>query len=320
MINKEKLGNNLNELRNMIPLKPQVYTKEHPVTIQEALHKYSNRRSVNGMEVCTMNLNKNNWPLPLWFNPANIKVGFFNRLFYKRHLNSWKKSAERISPNINKKFRKFKDFEYLWIPIINESFFKRNIDATMLEAFNANRKYIERKLKSNNLLSSKTKAIEEIFKTYKKKFWISCINTIFPLLDYVARKLLNTNKLTIDVKQICKLFEQNGFSIETIDYLMPHVAFIKAMEHHNTIKEEVNKPTFLEVVSEIDQKVKGNNFSLIGPALSSFLLFANHYYGYYKNDDGDKNIINQINVIKLITFLYLLLELEPIFKIVLDEN
>jgi hypothetical protein len=77
------------------------------------------------------------------------------------------------------------------------------------------------------------------------------------------------------------------------------------------------------------------DFGLIGPALSSFIRFANIYYSYYKEDVEAKEIqlLNRhailhgsisefgtkTNTVKLITFLYLMLELEDIFEILLAE-
>jgi hypothetical protein len=329
MITKEKLEINLNRLREIIPIRPKVYTKDHPISIGEALHKYSNRRSVNGFEICVMNLDKNNWPLPLWFDPNNIKVGILNKLFYRRQFSSWKTPFTK-----NKKFKGFKDFDYLWVPVLNEFFFKKDTDTTLAEAFNVNKKFVERKLKSNVLLQSKSATIEEIFKTYRKGFWISCINTIFPLLDYITRRLLKTTNLSVDVMKICKLFEQNGFSDETVDYLMPHVTFVKVMEQVESTGSGNRRLGFIDVINEVKTKTNGYNLSIIGPALSSFLRFANQYYGYYKDDQGDACIINRhailhgaislsankISAIKLITFMYLFLELEPVFKVLLDEE
>ena len=72
-----------------------------------------------------------------------------------------------------------------------------NCDDTIIEAFEANKKYIEQRLKSYPVLTSKQLVIEEIFKTYKKKYWIAGINTLFPLLDFVARKFLKTKNLSV---------------------------------------------------------------------------------------------------------------------------
>ncbi|MGV8136032.1 MAG: hypothetical protein AB2L20_12520 [Mangrovibacterium sp.] len=66
MITKEKLEYNLSCLKKHIPTKPKEYTVEHPLTLREALEKYSNTRTVNLFELSTNYYNNGNWPLPLW--------------------------------------------------------------------------------------------------------------------------------------------------------------------------------------------------------------------------------------------------------------
>ena len=315
MISKEKLVSNLNILRNKIPQKPDIYTSDHPISIKEALEKYSRQRTVHLVETFTYTFNNENWPLPLWFDPKNIRVGFWNKLYYKRYHKSMFK----------KKYIGFKDFHYLCVPSINNIFFKQSIDESLIEAFDVNITYIQNQLESNVTLQSKSFILKDIFRCYKKKYWISCISTLFPLLDYVTRKLLKTKNLRTDIKTICKLFEEIGFSIETVDYLMPHITLVNAFFHSELTWEEKQ---------ELQNKIIDNKFGLIGPALSSFLRFANSYYSYYSEDKGEPIIFNrhailhgsineygtQVNAIKLLTFLYLFLELEPIFEILLDED
>lgn len=231
MITKEKLSDNLDILRNTIPKKPKIYTSDHPKNIKEALYKYSNRRSVHGMEMCALDFHRNNWPLTLWYDPENIKVGFWNKLFYKKWYNSFRKTANKNHSKKKKRFKKFKDYEYFWIPFLNKHHFKRGYDTSIVAVFEVNKKYILSRLTSNHIIESKKNAISEIFSSLEKKLWQSSINTIFPIIDYVARKLLNTTRLNFDVSKICKLFEQNGFSVENLDYLMPHAAFVNAMDY-----------------------------------------------------------------------------------------
>jgi hypothetical protein len=312
MITKEKLEDNMSRLKNHIPTKPKEYTKEHPRTLNEALEKYSNIRTVNSFEICTYNYNIDNWPLPLWTNPSNVKIGIFNMLYYKKYSKAWGQ----------KRPKKLKDFGFLWIPVAKKLLFKISIDESITEAFDVNIKYIKSRLKQNELISSKQIIIDEIFQAYKKKYWISAICTTFPIIDYVARKILKTNNLGVTISKICKLFEAIGFSEETTDHLMPH-AFGMEKPYWEWEPEE----------KSIYDKIKNNKYGIIGPALSSFIKFSNNYYGYYKEDKEENNIINRHailhgsindfgnkeNTIKLISYLYLILELEPILNIIFDE-
>lgn len=316
MITKEKLGLNLDILRNIIPKKPAKYTPQHPLNLKEALTLYSRQTSVHSIQHCTRGLYENNWPLILWVNPHNIKFGIFNKILLKRYDFSQRKK---------KKLNWFKDFNYLFIPFMNELIFKIKYDDTIMEGFDANKMYIQNQLKSNPLLTPKIFLIEGIFKAYKNENWVTCVCTILPLLDFVSRKILNTKNLRNDIGKICKLFEQNGFGLDSVDDLMPHLSMVK---------RERDKPQTIVEMHKIYEKVKDNEFGIIGPALSSFLRFANQYYKYYTEDVEEENVINRhailhgsvnlfgnkANIIKLITFLYLMLELEPVFEILLKEK
>lgn len=319
MITKDKLALNLKDLKSRIPLKPKKYTKEYPRTIEEALKYYCNKRTVHSVQACTKNLNDENWPLPLWFDSENIKVGFWNKFYYKKQYNSWQKG---------KKFKGIKEFDFFWIPLLNNFFFKRTYNETLIESFEANSKYAFQRLLLNPLLQPKTLILESIQKSYKKSDWIACISTIFPLLDFIARKILKTNNLGIDVSKICKLFEQNGFTLENAGDLMPHIAFVSSHQPGQAFFNKEREAWF--------EKMIEYDFGLIGPALSSFIRFANIYYSYYKEDQetGDEvtllnrhailhgsinNFGSKINTIKLLTFLYLILELESVFEILFAE-
>lgn len=318
MITKEKLSINLKELKSRIPSKPTIYTPKHPKTIREALIYYCNQRTVHSVQACTSSLNEDNWPLPLWFDPENVRVGFWNKLYYRKQYNSWQKGN---------RFKRLKEFDFFWVPIMNHIFFKLSLDQIIVEAFNANKRHAFQMLSSIPLLKSKTGIVCSLRKSYLQHNWVACISTLFPLIDFVTRKLLGTKNLSIDVSKICKLFAQNGFSFENAGDLMPHITFVQS--------HKPGQPFFSKERDEWFQKMQETDFGLIGPTLSSFIRFANIYYSYYKEDTETEEIqslnrhailhgsINdfgtEANTVKLITFLYLMLELEDIFKILLEE-
>jgi hypothetical protein len=205
MITKEKLAINLKELKGRIPPKPTTYTPGHPKTIREALTYYCNQRTVHSVQACISSLNEDNWPLPLWFNPEKVRVGFWNKLYYKKQYNSWQKG---------KKFKGLKEFDFFSVPVMNHILFKLPFDQIIIEAFDANKKHAFQMLLSNPMLKSKASIIESVRKSYQTNNWVACISTLFPLVDFVTRKLLGTKNLGVDVSRICKLFTQNGFSLE----------------------------------------------------------------------------------------------------------
>lgn len=316
MITKDKLALNLRHLKGKIPAKPSVYTPLHPKSIKEALTYYCNQRTVHSVQSCTKIFNEENWPLPLWFNPEKIKVGFWNKIYYKKQFNSWDKKT---------KFKGLKGFDFFSVLLLNHIFFKISLDDILIEAFGVNSKYAFQKLLINPLISCKKPIIESIIRTYRKGDWVACVSTMFPLIDFVARRLLKTQNLGTDVSKICKLFEQNGFSLATSDYLMPHITFVSSYKLGEPFLSDDRKDWF--------NKMNENDFGLIGPALSSFIRFANIYYSYYKEDKEENALLNRhailhgsinsfgtkANALKLFTFLYLFLELEAVFEILLSD-
>lgn len=314
MITKEKLAQNLKNLRLGLPQKPSHYVSDYPVDIESAFSKYCNQSTVHGLETCVRNFNENDWPIVLWYDPEDTKFGRTNMMFYKWIEITWKMK------------RKLKGFGVLWMPVLNQLLLKKDFDKSLVQAFSANRKYFFKRIKSNPILNSKTAIIDEISKTFTSGYWSACICITLPLLDFVARRIFKTSKLSTDIGKICKLFAQNGFASESVDHLMPHVTMVMSMSTENRMSKEDQDALY--------EKIKDNNFGVIGAVLSSFLRFANQYYSYYKEDLQEINVINRhailhgsvtqfgtkINTIKLLTFLFLLLELNPVLNILLDEE
>ena len=327
MIKNDRLEKNLDTLRNIIPKKPTVHTTDYPRTISEGLVKYYRQSALNVLETNTFNLSKLNWPLPLWVDPEDIKIGYWNTYRYKKFFNSWDK---RI------KFNGFKDFDWLNVPVLANILSAHNIDHMVINIFEVNIQFVEKKFLKNPLLGRKQDIVKEIFKVYKLGYWNSCITSLFPIVDFVVRQLLKTTNLTKSINEICNLFRECGFGVDTVNYLMPHTALTQFIyegyEEGSGAKafQKINSPEYLELLG----KVEKNRFGVIGPALSSFLVFSNSYYGYYKEEVNASNILNRhailhgsvdayntkLNTVKLITYLFLILELEPILQILFDDN
>jgi hypothetical protein len=117
------------------------------------------------------------------------------------------------------------------------------------------------------------------------------------------------------------------FHLKNAADLMPHFTFV--------LSYKPGQSFFSKERDEWFKKMQETDFGLIGPALSSFIRFANIYYSYYKEDaeteEGQSlnrhailhGSINDFgtkeNTVKLISFLYLTLELEDVLKILLEE-
>lgn len=317
MVTAEKMMLNLKVLKSNLPIKPERFTPEYPKTIREAINYYCNQRTVHTLQACTSDLNDYNWPVPLWFDPSNLKVGFWNRFQYNKIVRGWHK---------HRKAPKLKDYDFFSILTMNRIGFDRPYNEIITQAFEANKKYSFRKLIENPIFSDRKIIINSLSQSYSSQNWVACINTVFPLLDFVVRKILKTKDLRIDVLRICKLFSQNGFSLETSNHLMPHINFALSLKDGQPYFSE-ERENWRKQMSEVD-------LGLIGPPLSSFIRFANLYYSYYKEDqdkEGDllnrhailhgsfKDFGTQVNTVKLLTFLHLILELEFVLNIILEE-
>jgi hypothetical protein len=144
MITKEKLAINLKELKSRIPAKSLVYSTEHPRAIREALKCYCNQRTVHCVQACTANLNEENWLLPLWFDPENVRVGFWNKLYYRRQYH--------FLPKVGT-FKGIKEYDFFSVLVMNHILFKLPYDQIVLEAFDTNKNHAFGMLLSNILHS-----------------------------------------------------------------------------------------------------------------------------------------------------------------------
>jgi hypothetical protein len=185
---------------------------------------------------------------------------------------------------------------------------------------------------NHSLLADKHSAIRELIIVYKEKKYNSCISIVFPLIDFIVRKFLGTSNFRYGVTNICKLFKECGFDFTSISQLMPNVAFSEYMESKAPMKLFEILET--QEYKDFSKRIEQFNLGIIGGALNSFLWFSNNYYSYYTEDMNASNIINRhailhgsvndfdnkVNAAKLLTYFYLLLELEPVLLILFDDK
>ena len=316
----EKLKSNLEKLQALIPTKPEKYTPDFPLNIAEAFHKYLRTSALIQISSAAGIYEENGWPLPLFINPEKQRVGFKNSLVAK----GW-------GIPINKA-----NHMAIGIPALSDILHDRNkrvlnLNDSYIRLMNANVKGIKEYFLCSPLLRENTFPIENILYTYRKGKWAACISTIFPLIDLIIRKIFKTHKIDKNITYMVGLFKKAGFGFEEIDNLKPGRAVLKAIfRHFDTSPEEKAKGALS--INDIGGKHK--SYGLIGIALSSFLHFAFHYYSWYRNDKINANLLNrhaiihgasndyytQANCVRLITFLYLTLELEPALIILLNEE
>ncbi len=325
MITYERFEDNFNKFVDSLPTKPENYTPDYPLNLKEALYKYCRTRTVSLLEIQVNGFDDHNWPLPLFVNQRNIKVGFYNRYIHYKWEAYWKGNWK-----VNWKERwKLHPYDWLSIPFLRKSRTKDSLayDKSISEMFMVNLKEIEKYLVHSSILKSKTFIIKEIFSSLKKEHWASCICTTFPILDFVSRQLLKTTHLTKDITNIYKYFSRFGLNAEGAKALTPFGFFVEQMSLVHD--HGVTRADLKTLAKSFERRI-----GLPGLALRSFLVFANNYYGFYKEDSPSTGVFNRhailhgsindfatrVNAIKLLTFLYLMIELEPILSIIFDNS
>ncbi|HZW69483.1 MAG TPA: hypothetical protein VFF57_01360 [Hanamia sp.] len=347
-MDSNKLRVNLEKLKKSIPKKPATYTPDFPVSIAESLQKYLRQRTISVMRSACWIYDSANWPLPLYVDPENIKIGYLNEImFQKLGMNDFKyfdsfdslqvarNEPHPIKPGVGAKivwllrYRKRKKLQYYdWmiVPIICRFFKVNNLDDFNLQLFDVNSNYFRTKIFINPILKNKYSLLQEIFDSFQKKNYASCICTLYPLLDFITRDYFETKKFSKDISMVNAVFKAAGFEFADIDNLKPGAPTKK---YYDMLFAKKISPKAWE---ELAEQEYGLGFP--GVALSSFLHFSYKYYEYYRSESIQTNFLNRhaiihgasnqygtkINAVKLLTYLYLMLELEPVLKIVFSER
>ncbi|RBQ06703.1 hypothetical protein [Pedobacter miscanthi] len=348
-MDSKKLKANLETLKKKIPKKPKTKLPVYPKNISESLQLYLRHRTIDVMRYACWIYDEHNWPLPLYVNPAKIKIGYLNEfMFTKLGMNDFKyfdlfgglrlkiDEAFEMPRNIitrcmwllrYHKRKKLEYFDYLIVPLICRFFGVTNISTFNIELFNENYDYLSLKIIENQILQEKRDIVKEIFANFKKGRYASCITSIYPILDFLTRRYFDTKDFGKDMVSVNAMFKAAGFGEQEIDNLKPGAATRKLMVL--LTKNEISRAEY-KVLSEKHE----HGLGFAGMALSSFLTFSNQYYGYYRSEKGDADVLNRhsilhganndfgtkINAIKLITYLYLTLELEPVLKILFKNK
>lgn len=190
------------------------------------------------------------------------------------------------------------------------------IDRFICNLFYLCKKEIFLKWKSNPIFVKKHYIIDNIYFTYKSKYWYSCIISAMPLLDFLCRNYFNTNRLERDITQLISIFRKSGILARNVK--PGHIAWEVAKEAGENTKEATEK-----------------DLRLVGIYLGSFLDFADIYYDYYRKETpnlvkninrhaiihgSDLDIWNKENATRILIFLDLMLCLEPALRILLKED
>jgi hypothetical protein len=194
------------------------------------------------------------------------------------------------------------------------------MDKLMVGHFDGHRKELRRFWLRHPLLARSDVVIRDILATYKKKYWSACICTTFPLIDRALRALLKTKRFERQVTQVLGLMKTAG--ITSSDLKPGYVAWQRAATKKSDKKEDATK----------------SDFRLVGIALGSFVDFGSQYYKYFRKEPRtgapplyslNRHAIlhgavtdcwTRTNAVRVMSFLDLVLRLEPALQILLRED
>lgn len=298
----EKLKTNLIKLKSEIARKPSVYTSDYAISVNESFKIYTRTSTINFILSLSEFLYERNWPFPAYIleiKPSYIKIIISSSVFFL-----W---------SIKQKFLEFIMNKETTIQKEKIQYF---IDRFICNLFYLCKKEIFLKWKSNPIFVKKHYIIDNIYFTYKSKYWYSCIISAMPLLDFLCRNYFNTNRLERDITQLISIFRKSGILARNVK--PGHIAWEVAKEAGENTKEATEK-----------------DLRLVGIYLGSFLDFADIYYDYYRKETpnlvkninrhaiihgSDLDIWNKENATRILIFLDLMLCLEPALRILLKED
>ncbi len=347
---KEKLLANLEKLRKLLPEKPKEYTPVYPKNIRDSLTMYLRQCTLGNMRMAAWRYENSKWPMPLYMDPEKIRLGRMNRhvllsfttkpFYYYTLVGMFKNKTKPSRPRptlwsrtihsmLDKSWIDY--YDYLNVATLTEYKNMSSVDEVTLELFETNLDYIKRYMYTHVIFQDRMGILNDIFECYHRKNWYACITAMYPLLDAVVREYCGSIQFETDITTINKNFTKAGFSPWDIDNLKHGALYGKMIILQIAKKitaEESNK-----VCNEYSEKRK-KELGFPGIALSSFLIFAAQYYKYVRketrvNDDLNRHAIihnantaygTRLNAVKLFTFLFLTLELEPVLKILFAEE
>lgn len=300
----DKLQKNLEKLRRSIARKPSSYTDDYAKTINETFTKYTRTRTINFILSVNEVLLEYEWPFPVYTLGNRFAFGKFvvvaSPIIFEFF--PFKKQNTTIG---NKNHNN-----------LSEQKIQVDLDKLMTRHFYLCKRQIILSWKTNPIFLNKHEIIDDIYKTYTKKYWYACMVSALPLLDLVCRKVLNTPDLRKGIAALVTMFNKAGVHAENV------------------------KPGY--VAWEVSRKNGGNaseanesDLRLIGVALGSFLDFAGKYYAYSPKDrSGSDKVVNRHAVIhcavddiwtrenatRILIFLDLTLNLKPVLDVLLKED
>lgn len=304
LITEQELVLNLEILRGKIARKPidYIFQDDFPIQIEDSLSKYVITHHVNLiLSISDVLRVIFDWPFPFFI--LSFRKSKIWSITVEFPLTVWSTMHVLIESRI---YQASKEVQMDRIKTI--------IDRGMVKLVRLSSRKLFLRWMSSEILAGYQHELMEIKQVYTKGYWYPCVTAVFPLLDYICRKLLRTKNLTKGVSYINKLFSDANISFESL-------------------RPGYGAWDYAETIGENPQEASNKDLRLVGIALESFLQFSK---GYYSHCDQDQNIfvLNRHSILhggrgkvwtkedatKLLLFLDLMISLFPVFEILLVPN
>jgi hypothetical protein len=308
------ISHHLRFLASLIARKPPIFSSEWASTAEEAFSLYTRTRTVNLLLSFSECLAEANWPFPAYLDLKKET----SQSATERTLRLLKGEQWRFDD-----FRALLTGESVFSTAVSMGLFqseerrRENISTAMAYFFWRHKKKIFHYWEQSPLLRGKESILKDIQRTFRKKYWAACIPTTLPLLDHLMREYAQTNDLRVSIQTLSEAFKKAEI-------------FPKDIKPEFAIWDGTRNPdqgnTFTASLEE--------DLRLPGVLLSSFVEFANTYYGWYTEKRSDNPaVLNRHaimhcaseywtaeNTIKLLTFFDLTLRLAPVLRIVIHGS
>jgi hypothetical protein len=301
VLTPQELVLNLEILRGKIARKPADYIprNDYPRSLEDSFSRYVRTGHVNLiLSLSDMLRIEFAWPYPFFVFSLSQSTNWL--LTAALPLMTWfyvRVSLESLFPQAPEEPRSAR--------------VKTTIDTGMVILVRLSSRKLFRRWLSSKILADHHQELREIQKVYNKGYWYPCITAIFPLLDYICRKLLGTENLMRGIGQLNKMFSEAKISFES---LRPGYG---AWDYANGIGADPHETS-------------NKDLRLVGVSLESFLQFAAIYYGHCDQDQG-VSVLNRHAVLhggrgrvwtkedatRLLLFLDLMINLLPVFEVLL---
>ena len=296
---------NIKFLASQIARKSAAFTPEWASAVDEAFSLYTRTSTVNLILSLNDALADFNWPFPGYVNLrrelARDRYGALKSRF--RFLIDFVTGGPNLLASImvagftpdGQKARAF-------------------FDASMVQLFQRNAESVFKYWHEHPLLVSRRTVLGDLKRCYHKKLWAACVPTALPLLDLVMRAYFGSDKLGVSVQTLRNAFEKAN--------ILP-----KDLKPGYAVWDGSRDPASGNaLVATLEEDLR-----LPGVLLSSFVEFANTYYGWYAvASPGPSSTLNRhavmhcaseywsdINTTKLFTFFDLTLRIEKPLRILI---